>query len=73
MDARTTSDILQFEGFRLDRCGGGLFRQKDSGAFEPLAIGSRALDVLGILIDRRGELVAKGELMDAVWPATVVE
>lgn len=73
MDARTASDILLFEGFRLDRCGGGLFRELEGGVSEPLAIGSRALEVLGILIDRRGELVAKGELMEAVWPRTVVE
>lgn len=73
MDARPTTDILLFESFRLDRCGGRLFRQLAGDAAEPVAIGSRALELLGVLIDRRGELVTKGELMDAVWPRTVVE
>jgi adenylate cyclase len=73
MDAGTTADILLFEGFRLDRCGGGLFRQLEGGASERLAIGSRALEVLGMLIDRRGELVTKAVLMEAVWPGIVVE
>ena len=73
IDVRTTADILLFEDFCLDRCRGGLFRQLDGGVSEPLVIGSRALELLCILIDRRGELVAKGELMDAVWPETVVE
>ncbi|HLY45121.1 MAG TPA: winged helix-turn-helix domain-containing protein [Stellaceae bacterium] len=73
MDAGTTADILLFEGFRLDRCGGGLFRQLEGGASERLAIGSRALEVLGMLVDRRGELVTKAVLMEAVWPGIVVE
>jgi len=71
MEVQTT-DILLFDEFRLDRGGGGLFRQVAGGAAEPLTIGSRAIEVLGILIDRRGQLVAKGDLMDAVWPDTVV-
>ena len=41
MDA-LTSDIFLFEGFRLDRRGGGLIRRDDSGTFVPvgLSIGS---------------------------------
>ena len=39
----------------------------------PVAIGSRALDVLSVLIVRHGELVSKDEIMRAVWPGTAVE
>jgi DNA-binding winged helix-turn-helix (wHTH) protein len=62
--------IFVFEGFRFNRRGGGLFRL-DSGAKIP--IGSRALDILGVLIERAGDLVSKDELMAAVWPHTVVD
>jgi predicted ATPase/DNA-binding winged helix-turn-helix (wHTH) protein len=36
-------------------------------------IGSRALDILLVLMEARGELVTKDELMDRVWPNTFVE
>src|SRR5260221_4766203 len=73
MDALASSDLFQFEGFRLDRRGGGLFRREDGGADAHVAIGSRALDILGMLIARAGELVSKDEIIGAVWPGTVVE
>jgi DNA-binding winged helix-turn-helix (wHTH) protein len=73
MDALASADILLFEEFRLDRRGGGLFRRDDSGAYGPVAIGSRALDVLGVLIARAGEVVSKDEIIAAVWPGLVVE
>jgi non-specific serine/threonine protein kinase len=38
-----------------------------------LAIGNRALDVLFALIEARGELVTKDELLSRVWPNTTVE
>jgi DNA-binding winged helix-turn-helix (wHTH) protein len=66
------SDIFAFEDFRLDRRG-GLFRCNGTGTFEPVAIGSRALDILGVLIEREGEVVSKDEIIAAVWPGTVVE
>jgi adenylate cyclase len=68
-----TGDIFLFDGFRLDRRGGGLFREDERGVFAPLAIGSRALDVLGVLVERPGDLVSRDEIMSAVWPETVVE
>jgi DNA-binding winged helix-turn-helix (wHTH) protein len=73
MQGLAPSDILLFEDFRLDRRGGGLFRCNGAGTFEPVAIGSRALDILGVLIDRAGEVVSKDEIIAAVWPGTVVE
>jgi TolB-like protein len=71
MEARATGDILLFEGFRLDRRG--LCRRDERGVFVPVVIGSRALDVLGVLIEGDGDLVLKDEIMAAVWPGTVVE
>jgi adenylate cyclase len=66
-------DVFLFEGLRLDRRGGGLFREVDDGAPVPVAAGSRALDLLSILVERHGDLVSKQEIMDAVWPETEVE
>ncbi|RQP23262.1 transcriptional regulator [Albitalea terrae] len=40
---------------------------------EPAVLGARAFDVLLALAQRAGELVAKNELMDIVWPDVVVE
>jgi DNA-binding winged helix-turn-helix (wHTH) protein len=39
---------------------------------KPLRLGSRALDILIALVERRGELVSKEELMVRVWPKTFV-
>jgi TolB-like protein/DNA-binding winged helix-turn-helix (wHTH) protein/tetratricopeptide (TPR) repeat protein len=72
MQGLAPSGIFVFEEFRLDRSG-GLSRRDDTGAFVPVAIGSRALDILGVLIERAGEVVSKEEIIAAVWPRTVVE
>ncbi len=73
MDALATGDIFLFEGFRLDRRGGGLSRRDERGDFVPMATGSRALDVLGVLVERPGDLVSRDAIIAAVWPSTVVE
>jgi adenylate cyclase len=71
--ALASSELFLFEDFRLDLRGGGLFRRDGSGAFVPVVIGSRALDILGVLAARAGEVVSKDEIIAAVWPGTVVE
>ena len=38
-----------------------------------IQLGGRAFDVLMLLIDARGALVTKDEIMARVWPDTVVE
>jgi pentatricopeptide repeat protein len=73
MDALAKGGIFLFEGFRLDRQARALLRRDESGAFVPIAIGSRALEVLGVLVERAGDLVSRDEFMAAVWPATAVE
>src|SRR5205823_9779694 len=73
MEALASSEVFLFEEFRLDRRGGGLFRRDQNGTFAPAAIGSRALDILGVLIERAGEIISKDEIIATIWPGTVVE
>jgi DNA-binding winged helix-turn-helix (wHTH) protein len=40
---------------------------------KPVALGSRALEILTALLERRGELVSKQDLMARVWPNVFVE
>jgi adenylate cyclase len=65
-------DTLCFEEFRLDRSE-GLCRRHDSGRWDPVVVGSRAVDTLRVLAERRGQLATKQALMDAVWPGIAVE
>ena len=73
MDALAAAEISLFGGFRLDRRTGVLFRRDERGVFTPIAIGRRALDILGVLVERPGDLVSRDEIIDAVWPGTTVE
>src|ERR1700738_4874056 len=73
MDRLGSAEMLLFEGFRFDRLGGGLFRLDRAGISEPVALGSRALDLLFLLAERQGERISKDAIMEAVWPGTVVE
>lgn len=58
---------LAFGAFRLFPDRHQLFR----GA-EPVAIGSRALQILLDLVSHAGELVTKERLIARAWPDTVV-
>ena len=40
---------------------------------KPVFLGSRALEILTVLLERPGELVSKQELMARVWPNVFVE
>jgi DNA-binding winged helix-turn-helix (wHTH) protein len=40
---------------------------------KPVPVGSRALEILMVLLERPGELVSKQELMARVWPNIFVE
>jgi DNA-binding winged helix-turn-helix (wHTH) protein len=40
---------------------------------KPVPLGSRALEILTVLLERPGELVSKQELMARVWPHIFVE
>jgi pentatricopeptide repeat protein len=73
MKALAQGGVFQFEGFRLDRQSRVLFRRDKAGAFVPMAVGSRTLEVLDVLLGRAGNLVSRNEFMAAVWPSTAVE
>ncbi len=40
---------------------------------KPVPVGSRALEILALLLERPGELMSKQELMARVWPDVFVE
>nr|WP_145959225.1 winged helix-turn-helix domain-containing protein [Rhizobium sp. ACO-34A] len=63
----TGSDEVLFGPFRLIP-GQRLLMEGDV----PLAVGSRALDILLVLIGRAGTIVTKRDIIDAVWPDTFV-
>src|SRR4051812_25614876 len=62
------SHVVELGGFRLDLEGRVLFRD---GAVVPLA--PKALDTLAALVERRGHVVSKDELMERVWSDSFVE
>jgi DNA-binding winged helix-turn-helix (wHTH) protein len=66
--AGSTPTEISFGSFRL-LPGQFLLLEGDS----PVRLGSRALEILIVLLERAGELVGKQELMDRVWPDTFVE
>lgn len=67
MDAQSRK-IYQFGSFRLDAAEHLLLR-----ANKPVALTPKAFEVLLHLIERRGHLVEKEELMRAVWGDSFVE
>lgn len=60
--------IYGFDDFRLDVANRQLER---SG--RPVALASKAFDMLVVLVERGGRLVGKDELFSRVWPEQVVE
>ncbi|ESY68924.1 MULTISPECIES: winged helix-turn-helix domain-containing protein [Mesorhizobium] len=59
---------ISFGSFRLDRAQRLLLRDG-----EPVRIGSRALDLLIVLVDHAGDVISKYELLKLVWRDTVVD
>src|SRR5258706_11404193 len=62
------SSVFEFGSFRLD-----ILRRSLSREDEPVALSSKAFEILVILLEQRGEVVDKNALMRQVWPDTVVE
>jgi len=60
--------ITQFGRFRVD-----LHRRELLADGQSLSLGSRALDLLIVLLEARGKLVTKDELMSRVWPDTRID
>jgi len=59
---------IQFGPFRLD--AGKRLLEKDG---EPIALGSRAMDLLIVLVGHAGEVVSKQELIERMWPNITVD
>jgi adenylate cyclase len=72
MDALGSLDSFIFEGFRFDLAAGALFRTNGSGVSEPVELGSRALALLALFVERPGHLMSKDDIFAAAWPGTVV-
>jgi DNA-binding winged helix-turn-helix (wHTH) protein/TolB-like protein len=60
--------IFRFGPFELDAAGQVLLRDG-----RPMPLTPKAVRTLVVLVERRGRLVTKDELMKAVWPDTFVE
>jgi TolB-like protein/DNA-binding winged helix-turn-helix (wHTH) protein len=73
MDAPVAGETLAFEGWRFDMRAGDLVRQDPDGDWVPVSMGTRARDILALLLQRPGALVSKDAIVDAVWPNVIVE
>src|SRR5262245_66362381 len=60
--------VYSFDDFRIDADRLMLYRRGDEIAIVP-----KAIETLLVLIERRGKIVSKSELLEAVWPDAVVE
>src|SRR5215813_4522982 len=61
------------EGLRFGRFWFDVAQRRLSREGASVRLGSRALDVLAVLVAARGDVVSKEELMDRVWPGLVVD
>src|SRR6266851_1560890 len=59
---------ISFEPFRL-LSAQRLLLEGD----KPVRLGSRAFDILTVLVERSGEVVSKEELISRAWPTTFVD
>lgn len=63
-----SATVYRFDAFQLAPA-----REVLLDGDQPVRIGSRALRILTVLVERAGELIGKQELMSLVWPDTFVE
>jgi predicted ATPase len=60
--------VIEFGPFRFDR-----MRREVSDDSGTLRLGSRALEILGVLLESPGRLFSRDEIVARVWPRSVVE
>jgi TolB-like protein/DNA-binding winged helix-turn-helix (wHTH) protein/tetratricopeptide (TPR) repeat protein len=65
--------LCRFDDLVLDRQAGTLSRVHADGPRTSVQLGSRALQILCLLVDRHGEVVSSREIMDVVWGSLAVE
>src|SRR5215212_1040325 len=68
MQRDTHPKIYEFNGFRLEEGQSRLLYQD-----QPVSLKPKILDLLIFLVKKRGQLVAKDELMKEIWPDAIVE
>ena len=73
MDAGVRTETLAFGPWHFHRRAHVLSRLDATGDRIPASVGSRALEILALLLERPGMLVSKDAIMDAVWPGVAVE
>jgi DNA-binding winged helix-turn-helix (wHTH) protein len=66
--AKQNDNLYEFGKFRLDLAEKMLTRNGEIVSMTP-----KAFDTLALLVEKRGRLVEKGELMNHLWPDTLVE
>src|SRR5258706_11064752 len=59
--------------YRFGNCELRAKERRLSVGGKPVALASRAFDLLLVLVERAGQLVTKDELLERVWPKLVVE
>ncbi len=70
MQELSESKVYEFEEFRLDAKSHRLFR-RESGELVPLT--PKAVELLLVLVQSKGRILTKDELLDTVWDETIVE
>ena len=68
MDSPAADDVLAFDGFRLD--AGQRLLSRDG---RDIPLSPKAVEILLVLVEHRGRIVSKNQLLDAVWKNVVVE
>jgi DNA-binding winged helix-turn-helix (wHTH) protein len=67
------SPMKWFAAFRLDPLNQCLWRRGDTGLEARILLAPKMFAVLAYLIDHAGRLVTHDELLEAVWPNSVIE
>lgn len=68
MSENVETKIYEFNGFRLERAQHRLLYNG-----QPVTLKPKILDLLLFLVEKRGQLVGKADLLREVWPNTIVE
>ena len=68
MDRPAADDVHAFDGFRLD--AGQRLLSRDG---QDIPLSPKAVEILLVLVEHRGRIVSKNQLLDAVWGSVVVE
>ncbi len=68
MDKLSHHSIYEFERFKLDAVHLMLYRENEEIPLPP-----KAVETLLVLVERRGEILSKNDLMEIIWADTIVE